>query len=95
MWGPIIAPAREGHRRRFSAGDLKRLLEENGFAVERVIQFNKIGAPPWLFYSRLLRRNRINKLTLKVFDKTVWLWRRLDGLLPWKGLSLIVVARNP
>jgi hypothetical protein len=31
---------------------------------------------------------------LKVFDKTVWLWRRIEGLLPWPGLSLIIVARN-
>ena len=31
---------------------------------------------------------------LKIFDKTVWLWRRLDRLMPWPGLSLIVVARK-
>jgi hypothetical protein len=36
----------------------------------------------------------ISKLVLKIFDKTVWLWRRVDGLLPWPGLSLVVVARN-
>jgi hypothetical protein len=23
----------------------------------------------------------------------VWFWRRVDPVLPWKGLSLIVVAR--
>jgi hypothetical protein len=31
---------------------------------------------------------------LKIFDKTVWLWRRLDVLMPWPGLSLIMVARK-
>jgi len=31
---------------------------------------------------------------LKIFDKTVWLWSRIDGLFPWPGLSLIAVARN-
>jgi len=31
---------------------------------------------------------------LKVFDKTVWLWRRIDWLLPWRGLSLVVVAKK-
>jgi SAM-dependent methyltransferase len=81
-----------GHRRRFRAEEARQLLEQNGFAVERVMNFNKIGAPPWRLYSRLLRSNRINKLTLKLFDKTVWLWRRLDPLFPWKGLSLIVVG---
>jgi hypothetical protein len=34
----------------------------------------------------------LGKLSLKIFDKSVWLWRRLDGLLPWSGLSLIAVA---
>jgi len=83
-----------GHRRRFSAKDVSQLLEANGFTVEQMLNFNKIGAPPWRIYSRLLRSSRINKLTLKLFDKSVWIWRRLDGLFPWKGLSLIVVARK-
>jgi hypothetical protein len=29
-----------------------------------------------------------------MFDKTVSVWRRLDSLIPWMGLSLIVVARK-
>src|SRR5436190_4670739 len=82
-----------GHRRRFSAREMKQLLETGGFTVERILNFNKIGAPPWFFYSRIFRTGRINKLTLKIFDKSVWIWRRLDGLIPWNGLSLIVVAR--
>jgi len=32
---------------------------------------------------------------LKIFDKSVWLWRRLDVLLPWPGLSLLAVGRKP
>ena len=60
-----------------------------------MLNFNKIGAPPWRIYSRLLRSSRINKLTLKLFDKSVWIWRRLDRLFPWKGLSLIAIARKP
>ena len=30
-------------------------------------------------------RRSINKPVLKIFDKTVWLWRRVDGLMPWPG----------
>ena len=37
---------------------------------------------------------RISKLVLKVFDKSVWLLRRLDVLMPWPGLSLMAVARK-
>jgi hypothetical protein len=36
----------------------------------------------------------INKAVLKIFDKTVWLWSGLDRLMPWPGLTLIVVARK-
>jgi hypothetical protein len=31
---------------------------------------------------------------LKIFDKSVWLLRRIDVLMPWPGLSLIIVARK-
>jgi glycosyltransferase involved in cell wall biosynthesis len=86
---------RLGHKCRFSAGAVRRLLEEHGFVVEKIYQFNKAGAPPWFAYSRLLGARRISKLILKIFDKTVWFWSRLDGLIPWPGLSLIVVARKP
>jgi hypothetical protein len=55
-------------------------------------QLNKIGALGWWLSGQLLRRKRISKLSLKVFDKTVWIWRRIDPVLPWPGLSLIAVA---
>jgi len=86
---------RMGHRRRFHAAELKALLERCGFAIREARQLNKAGAPAWWFFGKVLRRRKINKLTLKIFDKTVWLWRLLDPLLPWRGLSLVVVAEKP
>jgi glycosyltransferase involved in cell wall biosynthesis len=83
-----------GHKRRFNPDDVRRLLEERGFAVEQIYEFNKAGAPPWWAYSRLLNAGRISKPVLKLFDKSVWFWRRLDWLIPWPGLSLIAVARK-
>jgi SAM-dependent methyltransferase len=83
-----------GHKRRYNSRDARQLLESHGFAVETASSFNKIGAPPWWAYSRLLGSRNINKLVLKIFDKTVWIWRRLDWLMPWPGLSLIMVARK-
>jgi hypothetical protein len=73
---------------------MRLMLEKCGFAVERVYQLNKIGTPAWFISGTLLRRKRISKVTLKLFDKTVWFWRRVDRLLPWRGLSLVVVARS-
>jgi SAM-dependent methyltransferase len=81
-----------GHRHRFSIAELRHLLETQGLYVEKVYDFNKAGAPAWWMYSKVLKKTQINKVTLKLFDKTVWLWSRVDALLPWRGLSLIVVA---
>jgi glycosyltransferase involved in cell wall biosynthesis len=83
-----------GHKRRFERQQLEQLLTGAGFQVERAYSLNRIGTPPWWIYSKLLGRVNINKVTLKVFDKTVWLWRRIDPVLPWPGLSLVQVARR-
>jgi hypothetical protein len=84
-----------GHKRRFSGEQLREMIEKTGMRVDRMYQLNKIGAVSWWVFGKLLGRTRINKLSLKLFDKTVWIWRRIDGLLPWKGLSLIAVATKP
>ena len=83
-----------GHRRRFGETELRALLEKRGFTVQRMYQLNKIGTPGWWFSGRVLRRGHISKVMLKIFDKTVWFWRAVDGLLPWRGLSLVVVAKK-
>jgi len=93
LYGPIDRTL--GHRRRYRAEDLRELLGQAGLRCEKIHQLNKIGALAWALYGRLLRRKSINKLSLKIFDKTVWLWRRIDPLLPGRGLSLIAVARRP
>jgi len=83
-----------GHKRRFSAREIRGLLESHGLVVEHAYNFNRAGAPPWFAYSRLFGSRKISKLVLKVFDKSVWIWRRIDWLMPWRGLSLILVARK-
>ncbi|MBM3726401.1 MAG: glycosyltransferase [Acidobacteria bacterium] len=83
-----------GHHQRFDSARLRRLLEGTGFAVETVFTINKIGRPVWWLHSKLLGASQLTKLSLKVFDKTVWLWRRLDTVLPWEGLSLVAIARR-
>ena len=84
-----------GHKRRFSKTDACRLLESQGFRVEMAVDFNKAGAPPWWAYSKLFGSRNINKPVLKIFDKTVWIWRRLDPLMPWPGLPLCWPPANP
>jgi glycosyltransferase involved in cell wall biosynthesis len=83
-----------GHKRRFSKDELVTLLKNAGFRIEQTRQLNKIGAFSWWINGKVLRRKKIGKPSLKLFDKTVWIWRRIDGLMPWNGLSLIAIARR-
>ena len=55
-------------------------------------QLNKIGTVGWWLFGNVLRRKRISKVMLKIFDKTVWFWRHFDSVLPWPGLTLVAVA---
>ncbi len=82
-----------GHKRRFSRPQLREMLQTAGFEVVEERQFNKIGSLSWWIFGKVLVRRKMNRPMLKVWDKTVWFWRRVDRLLPWPGLSLITVVR--
>ena len=84
-----------GHRQRFTQAAIEQQARQAGFTVERTLQVNKMGCLFWWVASRMLGVSKLSKVFLKLFDKTVWLWRLLDPLLPWKGLSIILIARKP
>ena len=84
-----------GHVRRYSQTELEAKAREAGFEVERVFGFNHVTRPGWWFNGRVLKRRHFSRLQLALFDRLVWLWRRIDGLLPWRPTSLIAVLRKP
>jgi len=92
LYSPLDAAL--GLKRRFSLDDLRRLFTARGWRLERSYQINKVSALAWWVQGKILRRRRLGKPLLKVFDKTVWLWKLMDKILPWSGLSLVVVARK-
>jgi len=81
-----------GHHRRYSGPELRARMEEAGFQVERLFEFNRITRPGWYVQGRVLRRQAISPLPLRLFDSLVWLWRRVDGMLPWAGASVVGVG---
>ncbi|HEX2973937.1 MAG TPA: glycosyltransferase [Tepidisphaeraceae bacterium] len=83
------------HVKRYTRQDLNEAVIRAGFEVETLFDFNRIGAIGWLLNGKVLRRRQMAKYQLKLFDSLVWLWRRIDRLLPWRGLSVVVVARKP
>ena len=82
------------YRQRFSKTQLFTLLENNGFVVEETRELNKAGRVAWAIFGGLFKNEKINKFSLKLFDKTVWITKIFDRVLPWAGLNLIVIARK-
>jgi hypothetical protein len=83
-----------GHWRRYSEPQLRERLEAAGFEVEHVLEFNRVARPGWILNGRILKRRHFGRLQLWVFDRLVWLWRKIDGALPWRAVSLIAVGRK-
>ena len=81
-----------GHFRRYSETELREKMEKMGFHVERVIMFNRISKPAWYVSGRILRRTALGRRQMRMFDRLVWLWRRIDSKLPWASTSLIAVG---
>ena len=83
-----------GHYRRYSEAELRKKMEAAGFQVDRVLHFNRVTRPGWWFNGQVLRRRHFSRLQLWWFDRLVWLWRRIDRLLPWPAVSIIAIARK-
>lgn len=81
-----------GHYRRYAEPELRARMEAAGFTVERVLRFNRVTRYAWWFNGRILKRQHFDRTQLWIFDRMVWLWRRLDGMLPWPAVSIIAIG---
>ena len=84
-----------GHFRRYSEAELTTKMQQAGFEVAPIIRFNRVSRPAWFVSGRILRRRNLGWNQMRLYDRLVWLWRRADGLLPWKPTSIIAIARRP
>ncbi|QSQ20227.1 methyltransferase domain-containing protein [Pyxidicoccus parkwayensis] len=83
-----------GHHRRYTPATLRAVLEENGFAVEKLEWMNLAGLPGWFVNSRLLRRRAVPKLQLKLYDTLAPLLAQAESRVKLPvGMSLFAVAR--
>jgi glycosyltransferase involved in cell wall biosynthesis len=83
-----------GHERRYTRAALRSALEAQGFSVEALFDFNRVTTPAWWWNGKVLRRKHFSRLQLKLLNVNTWWIRRLDPYLPWKGTSLIAIARR-
>jgi len=84
-----------GHYRRYNKGELEEKLKEVGFQVERQMFFNKVGKLGWYVANTLGGQKTLKQWQLKVYNLLTPLFRIVDRILPWRGLSTIVIASKP
>jgi len=84
-----------GHYRRYTREHVAALLAGAGYEIETMLSFNRISRPGWKFTGQVIKAKTVSRAALKIFDKFVWLWRRVDRKLPWEPTSIIAIARRP
>jgi glycosyltransferase involved in cell wall biosynthesis/phospholipid N-methyltransferase len=83
-----------GHYRRYTPTQLDGLVNSAGFETERVLKFNRISMPAWRFTGQIRKSGELSRGSLRLFDRFVWLWQRIDNFLPWEPVSIIAIARR-
>jgi SAM-dependent methyltransferase len=84
-----------GHYRRYTDASLRAVVTEAGFEVEEILKFNRVSMPAWRFTGQVRKARTLSRFGLRVFDKFVWLWRKIDKSLPWEAASVIAIAKRP
>jgi len=84
-----------GHKQRYTEKSLRAIIEESGFIVEKVQQYNKFGRIGWFINGNILRRSTLSPFQIRLYDLMVPLLSQIDHLLPWRGLTLIGIGKMP
>jgi glycosyltransferase involved in cell wall biosynthesis len=82
-----------GHYRRYTREQLVQACQDAGFAVEKVLKFNRIGAPGWWLNGRILKKETFGFWQIKALNFLVPFVRRIDRFLPFPHLSWIIILR--
>jgi glycosyltransferase involved in cell wall biosynthesis len=82
-----------GHYRRYTREQLQEACERAGFRVEKVLKFNRIGAPGWWWNGRVLKKNTVGFWQIKVLNTLLPVIRPIDRFLPFPHLSWIMILR--
>jgi glycosyltransferase involved in cell wall biosynthesis len=83
-----------GHRCRYEPDVLLKEFAETGFECEHLSLFNRSSVPGWWWNGKVTKKRQFSRVQLKIFDVLVPVIRRVDRLLPWKGLGIVAVARK-
>jgi glycosyltransferase involved in cell wall biosynthesis len=92
LFGPTDKSS--GHLRRFDEVDILEIIRASGLLPVEVGEFNRLGTAGWKLH-HAMGRGGISSSEARFFDLMVPLARRLEPVLPGRGLSLLAVARVP
>jgi glycosyltransferase involved in cell wall biosynthesis len=82
-----------GHYRRYTRKQLVAACEQAGFRVEKVLKFNRIGAPGWWWNGQVLKKDTFGFWQIKVLNTLLPVIRPIDRFLPFPHLSWITILR--
>jgi glycosyltransferase involved in cell wall biosynthesis len=83
-----------GHQRRYSKESLRNLAADCGFAVKKIVEFNRVGTPAWFVNGKILQRRVFGLFQIWMLDLLTPVFRVIDPILPFPGLSLIAVLER-
>ncbi len=92
LFGPTDEAA--GHIQRFDREDLEGVVRACGLELLAISDFNRPGRIAWRIHHGL-GRPTISSAAARSFDLMVPVFRKIDAILPGKGLSLLAVAKVP
>ena len=83
-----------GHCRRYTEKQLLEVVQQAGFRVERMLEFNRTGVVAWWLNGQLLRRKTFGLGQVRLLNLLTPVFRLLDPWLPLPPLSIIAVLRK-
>jgi glycosyltransferase involved in cell wall biosynthesis len=83
-----------GHFRRYTESELRTKMEEVGFKVVQLGQFNRLGTLGWWVSGKLGKKD-LSPLQMRLYEFLLPIARVMDRLKLGPGLSLIAVGQKP
>jgi SAM-dependent methyltransferase len=83
-----------GHYRRYTLTKVQELFIQNGFEIIHKQYFNFIGVLGWFFTGKILKKQTIPLIQMRIFNLFVPLFKLIDKVLFKKaGLSVIISGK--
>src|SRR5215471_9944816 len=91
----LYSPADEalGHKRRYSQTELHTKMQNAGFDVVKIEEFNRLGAYGWS-WNKSLGRRQVSSWQLSAFGWLLPIAKVVEAMKLGQGLGLVAVARK-